>query len=99
MGESASVPADPLPQRAATRLLPPVNRIADHCALFLDFDGTLTHLERRPDQVVVDGGLLYLLDDLYVATAGATAVISGRSLEDLDALLTPLRLPIAAIHG
>ncbi len=99
MGESASVPAEPLPHRSANRLLPPVNRIADHCALFLDFDGTLTNLERRPDQVVVDGGLLYLLDELYVATAGATAVVSGRSIEDLDAMLAPLCLPVAGIHG
>ncbi len=80
-------------------IVPPLNRIADHCAIFLDFDGTLTNLERRPDQVVVDGGLLYLLDDLYVATAGATALISGRGIDDLDTLLTPLRLPTAAIHG
>ena len=67
--------------------------------MFLDFDGTLTNLERRPDQVVVDGGLLYLLDELYVATAGATAVVSGRSIEDLDAMLAPLCLPVAGIHG
>jgi trehalose 6-phosphate phosphatase len=96
MGETASIPANRnLPQGIA----PPLNRIADHCAIFLGFDGTLTNLERRPDQVVVDGGLLYLLDDLYVATAGATALISGRGIDDLDALLTPLRLPTAAIHG
>jgi trehalose 6-phosphate phosphatase len=96
MGESALIEAE---QFYAPGPTPPVNRIAEHCALFLDFDGTLTNLARRPDQVVVDGGLLYLLDDLYVATAGATAVISGRCIEDLDAMLAPLRLPIAGIHG
>jgi len=96
MGESASIQAQQLQPRGRA---PPVHRIADHCALFLDFDGTLTNLERRPNQVVVDGGLLYLLDDLYVATAGATAVISGRAIEDLDANLAPLRLPLAGIHG
>jgi trehalose 6-phosphate phosphatase len=99
MGESASVPIEPLPSRGAGRRLPPVNRITEHCAIFLDFDGTLTNLARRPDQVVVDGGLLYLLDELYVATAGATAVVSGRSIEDLDAMLRPLCLPVAGIHG
>src|SRR5580704_12994867 len=96
MAESASLEVQQLQPRGAP---PPLHRIADHCAVFLDFDGTLTNLERRPDQVVVDGGLLYLLDDLYVATAGATAVISGRAIEDLDAKLTPLRLPLAGIHG
>ena len=99
MGESASVPADSLLRQGVMGAAPPVNRIAEHCAVFLDFDGTLTNLARRPDQVVVDGGLLYLLDDLYVATAGATAVVTGRSIEDLDSMLTPLRLPVAGIHG
>ena len=96
MGESVSVEARGV-QRQGTP--PPLNRIADHCAVFLDFDGTLLNLEERPDQVVADGCLLYLLDELYVATAGATAVISGRSMENLDALLAPLRLPLAGVHG
>ena len=99
MGESASVQAEPLLRQGVMGAAPPVNRIAEHCAVFLDFDGTLTNLARRPDQVVVDGGLLYLLDDLYVATAGATAVVTGRSIEDLDSMLRPLRLPVAGIHG
>jgi trehalose 6-phosphate phosphatase len=96
MGESASVEMDPVSPRG---IAPPLNRIADRCAVFLDFDGTLMNFERRPDQVDVDGCLLYLLDDLYVATAGATALVSGRSIEDLDSMLAPLRLPIAGIHG
>src|ERR1700728_3514973 len=74
MGESASIAADHLHPRGIT---PPLQRIADHCAIFLNFDGTLLNRERRPDQVAVNGCLLYLLDDLYVATAGATAIISG----------------------
>jgi trehalose 6-phosphate phosphatase len=96
MGESVSIEAR---GRHCQGLSPPLNRIADHCAIFLDFDGTLLNLEERPDQVVADGCLLYLLDELYVATAGATAVISGRSMENLDALLAPLRLPLAGVHG
>jgi trehalose 6-phosphate phosphatase len=96
MGESASIPAEQLHPRG---IAPPLHRIADHCAIFLDFDGTLMNLERRPNHVRADGCLLYLLDDLYVATAGATAIISGRSLDDMDALLAPLRLPLAGING
>ncbi len=79
--------------------MPPLNRIADHCAIFLDFDGTLLSRESRSDELLVDGCLLYLLDDLYVATAGAVAIISSRSLADLDSLLAPLRLPLAGSHG
>ena len=96
MGESVSIDARGM---HCQRTSPPLNRIADHCAVFLDFDGTLLNLEERPDQVVADGCLLYLLDELYVATGGAIAVISGRSMDNLDALLTPLRLPLAGIHG
>ena len=96
MGESASVAVVPRYRQGAA---PPVGRITHECALFLNFDGTLTNLESRPDRVVVDGGLLYLLDELYVATAGAVAVVSGRSIEDLDARLAPLCLPLAGIHG
>jgi trehalose 6-phosphate phosphatase len=96
MGESVSIEARSMHCQGKS---PPLNRIADHCAVFLDFDGTLLNLEERPDQVVADGCLLYLLDELYVATAGATAVISGRSMENLDALLAPLRLPLAGVHG
>jgi trehalose 6-phosphate phosphatase len=96
MGESASITAG---QLRPGGIAPPLLKIADHCAIFLDFDGTLMNLERRPDRVMVDGCLLYLLDDLYVATAGATAIMSGRSLEDIDARLAPLCLPLAAIHG
>jgi trehalose 6-phosphate phosphatase len=96
MGESASIAADRMRPRGIT---PPLHRIADHCAIFLDFDGTLMNLERRPDRVGVDGCLLYLLDDLYVATAGATAILSDRNLDAMDALLAPLRLPLAGIHG
>ncbi len=94
MGESVSVEARGVHRQGTP---PPLNRIADHCAVFLDFDGTLLNLEERPDQVVADGCLLYLLDELYVATAGATAVISGRSMENLDALLAPLRPLITAV--
>ena len=96
MGERVSIEARSMHCQGKT---PPLNRIADHCAVFLDFDGTLLDLVDRPDQVAVDGCLLYLLDELYVATGGATAVISGRSMENLDALLKPLRLPLAGIHG
>jgi trehalose 6-phosphate phosphatase len=96
MGDSVAIEARGMNCQGVS---PPLHPIAGHCAVFLDFDGTLLNLEERPDQVVADGCLLYLLDELYVATGGAIAVISGRSMDNLDALLTPLRLPLAGIHG
>jgi trehalose 6-phosphate phosphatase len=67
--------------------------------LFLDVDGTLLDLAATPGAVVVDASLLALLDRLRRATAGALALVSGRTIVDLDRLFTPLCLPAAGIHG
>jgi trehalose 6-phosphate phosphatase len=68
-------------------------------ALFLDLDGTLVDIAQRPDAVAVDAGLPALLTRLANMTGGALAVVSGRGLDDIDRLLAPCRLPIAALHG
>jgi trehalose 6-phosphate phosphatase len=68
-------------------------------ALFLDFDGTLVDIEDRPDAVRIDEGLKELLHGLCAATGGAVALISGRSVKEVDRLLAPLRLPAAGQHG
>ncbi len=70
----------------------------DWC-LFLDFDGTLVELERRPEHVRASDRLIALLFDLSRALDGAVAIVSGRSVANLEALLAPLRLPIAGVHG
>jgi trehalose 6-phosphate phosphatase len=76
--------------------LPPLDR---RCALFLDLDGTLLHIAQRPQDVRVDDALIALLGLLQGRLAGALAVISGRPLRELDALLAPLVLPGAGQHG
>lgn len=68
-------------------------------ALFLDFDGTLADLSPRPESVHVPPELIDTLTHLQRALHGAVAVVSGRPIEQLDALLHPLRLPIAGVHG
>jgi len=68
-------------------------------ALFLDIDGTLLDYAPHPQQVRVDGGLLELLARLREAAGGAIALISGRSVADIDALFAPLVLPAAGQHG
>jgi len=68
-------------------------------ALFLDIDGTLLDYAPHPQQVRIEAGLLALLARLHAATGGAIALISGRSVEDIDALFAPLRLPAAGQHG
>lgn len=77
---------------------PPRLRAAD-IALFLDVDGTLLEIEREPGDVHVPDRLCRILDDLQAATAGALALVSGRSLDQLDRLFSPLRLSAAGLHG
>ena len=68
-------------------------------ALFLDVDGTLLELARTPDTVVVTDALRALLAALEHALGGALALVSGRRIDDLDRVFTPLALPAAGIHG
>jgi trehalose 6-phosphate phosphatase len=72
---------------------------ADACALFLDIDGTLLEFAAHPSAVAVDQDLAHLLCGLYHETAGALALISGRTVADADALFAPLKLCVAGQHG
>lgn len=76
---------------------PPVN-LAE-AALFLDFDGTLIGFAPDPMAVAVPSTLPDLLAQLLAATGGALALVSGRGIDVLDALLSPLVLPAAGLHG
>lgn len=68
-------------------------------ALFLDVDGCLLEFADAPDRVVVPLGLRECLHALSQRLDGALALVSGRSLEALDGLFWPLRLPAAGLHG
>jgi trehalose 6-phosphate phosphatase len=68
-------------------------------ALFLDVDGTLLDISRRPEDVVVPSDLRPMLESTSRALEGAMALVSGRSVDDLDRLFAPLRLPAAGQHG
>lgn len=68
-------------------------------AFFLDVDGTLLEHEEHPQAVRVGADVRRLLDGLRRTAAGAVALISGRSVEDLDRLFAPLVLPLAGQHG
>lgn len=84
--ESANLPAPPLdlPHRAA---------------LFLDLDGTLAPIMPRPDDVGPDPARARLLSRLRETLSERVAVVSGRSLPDLDHILGRGVPAIGAVHG
>jgi len=67
--------------------------------LFLDVDGTLVELQETPAEVIVGESLKSLLVEVSRCLQGALALVSGRSIETLDALFAPLVLPAAGLHG
>jgi trehalose 6-phosphate phosphatase len=68
-------------------------------ALFLDVDGTLLETAATPDSVRVPAALHNTLRLASAREEGAVALISGRSLSELDRLFTPWRWPAAGQHG
>lgn len=76
---------------------PPLD--ASATALFLDLDGTLAPIEARPDQVLADPERTRLLRAAVQRLGGRLAVVSGRSLADLDRILEGAAPAAAAVHG
>lgn len=68
-------------------------------AYFLDVDGTLIELAQTPESIRIEPQLLELIHRLYQQCDGALALISGRSLHDLDQHLRLFHVPIAGQHG
>jgi trehalose 6-phosphate phosphatase len=68
-------------------------------ALFLDIDGTILELAETPGQVVVPARLRELVRKLDAAMGRAFALVSGRSLSDIDALFGIPGLAAAGLHG
>ena len=67
--------------------------------LFFDLDGTLAEIKPHPDQVVIPTAVLQMLYQLSQMNEGALALISGRSMAELDVLASPYHFPLAGVHG
>src|SRR5512142_2006854 len=78
--------------------LPPRADVAS-IALFLDVDGTLLDIARRPDAVVVEPTLRETLSTLHARLGGALAIVSGRPIREIDALLALDDVAAAGLHG
>src|SRR6476646_11275000 len=68
-------------------------------AILLDIDGTLLDLMPTPREVWVPPGLVKTLNRLMVRTNGALALVSGRSLNDIDLIFAPEQFPAVGGHG
>jgi trehalose 6-phosphate phosphatase len=68
-------------------------------AILLDIDGTLLDLMPTPREVWVPPGLSKTLNRLLERTSGALALVSGRSLNDIDLIFAPAEFPAVGGHG
>ena len=71
----------------------------ERLALFLDVDGTLLEIAATPDRVRVPASLRNTLQLSFQREHGAFALLSGRSLDDLDELFSPYVFPASGKHG
>ncbi|MEW5684960.1 MAG: trehalose-phosphatase [Pseudomonadota bacterium] len=68
-------------------------------ALFLDLDGTLAPIVARPQDVRPDARRTRLLERLAEGLEGRLAVVTGRTLEDVDRILEGRITCVSAVHG
>jgi trehalose 6-phosphate phosphatase len=91
------------PQFARTEVVdlqaPPLPPVGSKVALFLDLDGTLAPIALRPDLVALSDDVRDLIGQLNDRLGGAVAILSGRTLQEIDALVAPLALAAAGVHG
>jgi trehalose 6-phosphate phosphatase len=86
------------PASGTAAAAPDAARFGRYC-LFLDVDGTLVEFAATPAEVRIDPSLAALIDRGSQALNGALAIVSGRTLADLDRLFAPNRWPAAGLHG
>src|SRR3954470_1314030 len=69
------------------------------CALLLDIDGTLLDFAPTPREVWVPPELATAMGKLMQRTNGAMALVSGRSLNNIDLIFAPMQFPAVGGHG
>lgn len=81
------------------RHLPPPPSLGDDASLFLDLDGTIVEVAPEPAAIVVDEDLRRLLLRIQQRLAGRLAILTGRSLANMDCHLDMPELAAAGSHG
>src|SRR5246127_2792178 len=90
-GDESSPDSVPVPRSLVPHL--------EETAILLDIDGTLLDLAPTPREVWVPPGLAKTLNRLLARTGGALALVSGRSLNDIDLIFAPDVFPAVGGHG
>jgi trehalose-phosphatase len=72
---------------------------ADTVWLFLDYDGTLADFEISPEHVRPDAKLIALIGDLVQRPRTSVAVVSGRRLRHIQALVPVPGVLLAGTYG
>src|SRR6202022_614099 len=67
--------------------------------ILVEIGGTLLDLAPTPREVWVPPGLAKTLNRLHERTSGALALVSGRSLNDIDLIFAPEQFPAVGGHG
>jgi trehalose 6-phosphate phosphatase len=80
-------------------LPPPPPGLLDGAALFLDFDGTLVELAETPESIDVSPELAPMLQRLQRRLEGRFAIVSGRSLADLERHISCAGIAFSGSHG
>jgi len=78
---------------------PSLPLLPSNAALLLDCDGTLLDLAATPSAVIVPDGLVAALRKIRDRLDGALAVITGRPIAQIDALLGGAPTAVAGEHG
>lgn len=89
----ASAPDAPLSH------LPPPPALLQRPALFLDMDGVLAPLAATPDAVVPNARRTEVLRQLTERLEGRVAIISGRTIAEIDRIAESASASASGVHG
>ena len=85
-------------EQTPAELAPPALDLT-RSALFLDLDGTLAPIVARPQDVGPEPRRTAVLAALVRRMEGRVAILSGRTLAEIDHILDSAVRPVAAVHG
>jgi trehalose 6-phosphate phosphatase len=83
----------------ARATLPPPPQCLPRPALFLDLDGVLAPIAPSPDDVGPDARRTRVLRDLAERLDGRVAIVSGRTVAEVDRIVDAAVIPASGVHG